>query len=100
VLLSVVLLSGVVLLDVVLGVLLSGVVLLGVVLGVLLGSELVGADEAGVSGVEIGDVGTLGCGVRSSSEVFDRLAAKTGTARTTVAAAASAIAIGCFMVAP
>jgi hypothetical protein len=32
--------------------------------------------------------------------VFDRLAAKTGTARTTVAAAASAIAIGCFMVAP
>ena len=92
-------LIGVLLLGVeLLGVLLLGTLLLGVELlsVLLLGRGLVGADEAVMSGVEIGDVGALGCGVMSSGEVSDRFAAKTGTARATVAAAASAMVRGCF----
>ena len=122
-----VVLSGVELLGVLLlgveliGVELSGVVLSGVEwLGVLLlGVELIGVELSGVLslGVELlgsvplntelagpvearlvaGAVGVLGCGLMSSNEVFDRFAAKTGTARPIVAIPTSMSVTGCFM---
>ena len=118
---------GVLLLGVeLIGVELSGVVLSGVEwLGVLLlGVELIGVELSGVLslgveslGVELlgsvplntelagpvearlvaGAVGVLGCGLMSSNEVFDRFAAKTGTARPIVAIPTSMSVTGCFM---
>ena len=69
-----------------------------------LGDELLGIEgsgtelvESGALGDEAGTVGVLGAGTTSSSDDLDWFAANTGTARATVAAAASAMVTGCFM---